>query len=213
MPVSIHQGRTPPLLCKVVDIDTRLPRTHFLSSKRQFILALPGRQLWISFFSSRPSYLKRTPSLPSGVLLQGTMIVNLCEVSQPLRETLPAHLTEVRHDVLYEAVSILLLVRQQLQRIDQIPTSALRYCMRFEDLGQVNTFACLHHQEPVWFPPSIFFSTDRTLPMCVLFTPETHQTWSSIGKLLQCGHKYDIVTPPCPLLARQCAASNLYFLS
>ena len=30
-------------------------------------------------------------------------------------------LTEVRHDVLHEAVSIFLLVRQQLQRIDQIP--------------------------------------------------------------------------------------------
>ena len=50
------------------------------------------------------------------------MIVNLYEVSQPLRETLPAHLAEVRHGVLYEAVSIFLLVRQQLRRIDQIPT-------------------------------------------------------------------------------------------
>ena len=50
------------------------------------------------------------------------MIVNLYECSQLLRETVPAHLTKVRHEVLYEAVSILLLVRQQLQRIDQIPT-------------------------------------------------------------------------------------------
>ena len=48
------------------------------------------------------------------------MIVNLYEFSQPLRETFPAPLTEVRHDVLSEVVSILL-VRQQLQRINQIP--------------------------------------------------------------------------------------------
>ena len=48
------------------------------------------------------------------------MIVNLYQVARRRRETLPAHLTEVRHDVLHEAVSILLLVRQQLQRIDQI---------------------------------------------------------------------------------------------
>ena len=41
--------------------------------------------------------------------------------SQTLRETFPAPLTEVRHDVLYGAVSIFLLVRQQLQRINQIP--------------------------------------------------------------------------------------------
>ena len=87
----------------------------------------------------------------------GTMIVNLCQFSQPLREALPAPLTEVRHDVLYEAVSIFLLVRQQLQRINQMSAKALRYCMRPEDLGPVNTFACLHHQEPVWLFPIIFF--------------------------------------------------------
>ena len=51
---------------------------------------------------------------------KGTMIVNFHEIARPLRETLPALLTEVRHDVLYEAVSIVLF-RQQLQRIDQIP--------------------------------------------------------------------------------------------
>ena len=88
--------------------------------------------------------------------------------TQPLAfadESLWLVLTEVRHDVLYEAVSILLLVRQQLQRINQISTKALRYCMRSEDLGLVNTFACLHRQEPVWFPPVTFFSTDRTPPM------------------------------------------------
>ena len=52
--------------------------------------------------------------------LNGMMVVNLYEISQPIREPL----TEVRNDVLYEAISIFLLVRQQLQRINQIATKA-----------------------------------------------------------------------------------------
>ena len=95
------------------------------------------------------------------------MIVNLFEVSQSLRETFPAPLTEVRHDVLFQVASIVLLVRQQLQRVVQISAQALRYCMRFEDLGMVNTLTCLHHQEPVWCHSNIFFSTDSEPPAAV----------------------------------------------
>ena len=58
--------------------------------------------------------------------------------SQPLREALPAPHTEVCHDVRYEAVSIFLLVRQQLQRSNQMSAQSLRYCVRFEDLGLVS---------------------------------------------------------------------------
>ena len=47
--------------------------------------------------------------------------------------------------------------------------SALKYCMRSEELGLVNTFACLHHLEPVWLLPVVLFSTDPTPPICVLF--------------------------------------------
>ena len=69
---------------------------------------------------------------------------------------------------LYEAVSILLLVRQQLQRINQIPAEATRYCMRSEDLCLVNTFACLHHQEPVLVASNhIFLHKSRTTSLCV----------------------------------------------
>ena len=35
---------------------------------------------------------------------------------------------------------------------------SVRPCMRFEDLGLINTFTCLHHQEPVWLLPIVFFS-------------------------------------------------------
>ena len=62
--------------------------------------------------------------------LKGTLIVNLYEFSQTFRETFSAPLTEVCYDVLHEAVSIFLLVCQQLERIDQICAQAVRYCMR-----------------------------------------------------------------------------------
>ena len=39
--------------------------------------------------------------------------------------------------------------------------------MRSEDLGLVHTFACLHHQKPVWLLPVVFFSTDRAPPVCM----------------------------------------------
>ena len=57
--------------------------------------------------------------------LKDTIVVNLYEFSQPIREPFRPPLTEVRHDVLYEAISIFLLVRQQLQRINQIAAKAL----------------------------------------------------------------------------------------
>ena len=80
---------------------------------------------------------------------RGTLIVILYEFSQTFRKTSSAPLTEVCHDVLYEAVPIFLLVCQQLQRIDKNSAKALRYCMRSEDLGLVDTFTCLYDQEPV----------------------------------------------------------------
>ena len=42
--------------------------------------------------------------------------------------TFSAHLTEVRRGVLYEAVSFFLLVRQQVQRIDQICAQVMISC-------------------------------------------------------------------------------------
>ena len=48
--------------------------------------------------------------------------------------------------------------------------------MRSEDLVLVNTFACLHHQEPVRLLPVILLSADRTPPIRKLFLLETHHT-------------------------------------
>ena len=63
-----------------------------------------------------PSFFKGSQAFVQVSYFQGTMIVNMYEFSPNLREALPAPLAEVRHDVLHEAVSIVLLVRQQLRR-------------------------------------------------------------------------------------------------
>ena len=91
--------------------------------------------LSLTVTSGRPSYFEFSHALAQVSNLKGTLVVNLCEFSQPMHEALPAPLTEVRHDVLNEAVSIFLLVRQQLQRVNQISAKTLRYCTCFEDLG------------------------------------------------------------------------------
>ena len=131
---------------------------------------LPDRHLWASFWTFRPSYFEFAHALVKVSNLKGTLVVNLCEFSQTFRETLSIPLTEVCHDVLYEAVSMFLLVRQQLQRINQIAAKALRYCIRFEDLGLIYTFTCLYNQEPVWLLPILFFSTNCAPPLH-MFSP------------------------------------------
>ena len=160
---GINPRRTPSFFFNVVDIDVRLQCTHFLSSQRQFIRIVPDHHLRASFWNFRLSYFKCSPVQVSNH--KGALIVNLYEVSQPLRETFSAHLTEVCHDVLYETVSIFLLVRQQLQRIDQICAQALRYCMCSEDLGLIDIITCLHDQEPVRKLPIVPFSTDHAPPL------------------------------------------------
>ena len=56
----------------------------------------------------------------------------------------------------------------------------------------------LHHQYPVGRSPFILASTHRAPPVAVPFlsvvavsVSDTHQLWSSRGKLLQCGQIYD----------------------
>ena len=84
------------------------------------------------------------------------------EVSQAVREIFPASFAEVCHNVPLETVSILLLIRQQLQRIDQNFVQELRHRMRFEDLRLLKTVTCLQDQKLVRLPPVILFSTNCT---------------------------------------------------
>ena len=159
----------------LVDVDMSLQRTHFLCSKRQFIWALFDRHLWASFWNFRPLCFEFSHALAQVSNLKRTLVVHFYEFSQPLREALPAPHTEVCHNFLFEAVSIFLLVRQQLQHINQIPADALRYCMRFEDLGLINNFTCLYNQEPVEFLPVVFSPQIAHHQLFRPFPKETHQ--------------------------------------
>ena len=95
------------------------------------------------------------------------MIIHPDEFTQAVRETFSAHLTEVRYNVPQQTVSILLLVRQQFQLIDQICAQALRYRMRFEDLCLLKTFSCLYNHEPVRLLPMVLLSTNCAPPICI----------------------------------------------
>ena len=64
--------------------------------------------------------------------------------------------------------------------------------MRSEDLGLINTFTCLHHQEPVWWLPVELFSTDRAPPIVTPFSPRDPPDVVFKGKLLQCGHAFQL---------------------
>ena len=72
--------------------------------------------------------------------------------------------------------------------------------MSFEYLRLINTITCLYDQKPVRWLPIVFLSTSpsRTPPSCVLCHHRDPPNVAFQGKLLQCGHKQDIVAPPCP---------------
>ena len=163
-------GRTPSLFFNVVDNDVCLQCTHFLSSQRQSIRTFPDRHLWASFWNFRPSYFKSFYAPVQVSNLKGTLVVNLYEFSHIFRETFSAPLTRF--------------VTMFCMR----PSPSSWYCMSFEDLGLIDTFTCLYDQKPVWLLPIVFFSTVCHQLLCSVL-PETHQMWSSNGKLLQCGHK------------------------
>ena len=153
----------------MVDFDIYLQRARFLCSNRQFIWALSDCHLLASFSNFRPSYFQCSSALVQVSNFQGALILNSYESTQAVRETFSALLTQVLHNILQEAVSIFLLIRQQLQRIDQICAKALRYCMCFEYLSMINIISCLCDQKPVRLLPIVFLSTYRTPPSCMLF--------------------------------------------
>ena len=89
-------------------------------------------------------------------------IVNRCEFSQTVRETFSAPLAVAYYDVLYKAVSIFLLVCQQLHRIDSWPDRYFHLFVRQE--------ACLAASFSI-----VFLSTDRAPPLVAPFSPRNPQ--------------------------------------
>ena len=96
--------------------------------------------------------------------------------SESIQNSSSASFTKNCHNTLHWAFSIFLLVRQQLERIDQVFTQTLRYRMRFEDFCLAGTDSCLYHQQPAGRSPFMFFCTDCAPPTAVLpssrYTPK-----------------------------------------
>ena len=91
------------------------------------------------------------------------------------------------------AIPIFLLVCQH-----QVVTQTRKRCVRFEDLRLVRVCSDLHHQNPVGRSQFIFSLQIAHHQLLCFFPVDTHQIESSRGNQLQCGRKYDSVTPPCP---------------
>ena len=96
---------------------------------------------------------------------------------------------------LNRAITICLLARQQLERIDQVVAQPQRRYVRFEDLRFSGIDTELHYQNPVGCSPFVLASTSCTLPVAMfLLSVVAYSKW----KLLQCGQTYDKVIPPNP---------------
>ena len=98
--------------------------------------------------------------------VQGTVTVNFEIVSQALHNSFSASFTKACYNTLDWAITIFLLVRQQLERIGQVFTQTLRSRMRFENLCLLKTFSSLQDQQPFRLPPVILLSTNCAPQLC-----------------------------------------------
>ena len=77
------QGRSPSILCNVINIDTQFLGAHFPKSERQFLGAFPHFHLGALLFAFWPSHLKRSCTFLQMTHLQGTMIVHFLKFLKP----------------------------------------------------------------------------------------------------------------------------------
>ena len=87
--------------------------------------------LGASLFARWPSYLRRPCTFLQVAHLQGTMIIDFKKVSQALHNSFSVSFTKACYNTLDWAISIFLLVGQQLERIDPVFTQTLRRRLRF----------------------------------------------------------------------------------
>ena len=139
----------------------RLPRAHRRPVHPNFRLTVLKNVPVASFWDFRLSHAQ-----PQG----HAHCQSLMNSRKPSVGPFSAPLTEVCHDVLYEAVSIFLPVRQQLQRIDQMSAQNVRYCMCFEDLGLIDTFTCFVRPKACLVASNLIsLHISRTTNCCALF--------------------------------------------
>ena len=111
----------------------------------------------------------------------------------------PLFISQARNNVLNRTITISLLVRQQLERIDQILTHKVLCGTASSSFVPSCTTRILLGALHSYLPPHTAHHQLQCLFFLLFPCPaETHQMQSSKGKLLQCGQKYDKVTPPTP---------------
>ena len=145
--------------------DPRFQRVKFFRSQRQIIHSFSWNFRTVSIHF-RPHDFERPLASTLVTHLHCTVIVRRNKASQPIRNTFPAFLFKAHDNVLNRAVTIFLLVRQQLERIDQVFAKSLHDHVRPKNLHFIFDCAELHHQNPVGCSPFISFST--TPPTAVL---------------------------------------------
>ena len=96
--------------------------------------------------------------------------IRLDKTSQPVHHASSTSFVQACCNALNRAITIFLLVRQQLERIDQVVTQPQRRCVRCEDLRFTGTDTELHHQYLFGRSPFVLASTSRTHQLqCFLF--------------------------------------------
>ena len=78
--------------------------------------------------------MKRSCALTQMTHVHRTTVIRLEKASQPVHDASSASFVHACYNALNRAITIFLLVRQQLERIDQVVTQPQRRCVRFEDL-------------------------------------------------------------------------------
>ena len=143
--------------------------------------------------------------------VQRTMVVLSDKASWPFHDAFSASFVQACNDALNRAVTIFLLVRQQLERTDQgsqSPKGAACDLTPFASVAltpSCRTSILLGASQSYW-PPHAAHHQLECFFILLLPSPcpvDTQQMWSSNGKQLQCGQTYDKVTPPIPSTGRQ----------
>ena len=112
-----------------------------------------------------------------------TAVIRSDENSQPVHNSCSASFVQACYNALNRAITIPLLVRQQLKRIDPVVTQPQRRCVRFEHPRFIGIGTEVHHQYPVWRSLFVLVSSSRA---------------PSVAMLLLSVVACDKVTPPIP---------------
>ena len=78
--------------------------------------------------------MKRSCALTQMTHVHRTAGIRLEKASQPVHDASAASFVHACYNALNQAITLFLLVRQQLERIDHVVTQPQKRCVRFEDL-------------------------------------------------------------------------------